>query len=457
MLTVEQRQTISTLKNQGTSIRKIAHLLDISRNTVRKALKELDVPFQETEKRWDSLIPEIKELFQPCKGNAVRIAEILQERYDKPIPYSSLTRIVRELQLRQPPAKRSGSYEFAPGQETQHDTSPHQVLLRGKLVKVQCAALVLAFSRKAFIQYYPRFTRFEVKVFLREAFSFMDGACPRCTIDNTSVLVAGGSGAQAVIVPEMQAFGRIYGVTFVPHEVRDPNRKAIVEVLFRYVENNFLAGRDFRDWQDLNEQAVSWCRQVANLKYKRSLGQSPEEAFVMEKSYLQPLPPFLPPVYQTLYRVVDLYGFVSVDTNRYSVPEALVGKTLEVHKHWDRVLVLHRNTVVAEHPRLLDQTNAKHRLPGHHQHIKRKARQPNKEEKVLTGINSTLDQYVALLKKHRQGRRKLQHLLAIKRRYPAQAFDQALERALTFRMLDLRRLEDMILSYVAGDFFHMED
>ena len=39
---------------------------------------------------------------------------------------------MRQAELRTPP-KRSGEYHFAPGQEMQHDTSPHKVNLDGKL------------------------------------------------------------------------------------------------------------------------------------------------------------------------------------------------------------------------------------------------------------------------------------------------------------------------------------
>lgn len=53
---------------------------------------------------------------------------------------------------------------------------------------------LLAYSRKLFIQYYPAFTRFEARLFLREAFLFMEGSCPRCTIDNPSVIVADHEG-----------------------------------------------------------------------------------------------------------------------------------------------------------------------------------------------------------------------------------------------------------------------
>jgi hypothetical protein len=70
----------------------------------------------------------------------------------------------------------------------QHNTSPHLVLLGGKKVKAQCAGLVLAYSRKLFIQYYPAFTRFEARVFLDAAFQFMDGTCPRLLHIRTAYL-----------------------------------------------------------------------------------------------------------------------------------------------------------------------------------------------------------------------------------------------------------------------------
>jgi hypothetical protein len=143
---------------------------------------------------------------------------------------------VRELELRQGKKKhRAGQYEFAPGQEMQHDTSPHQVMLNGKKVKAQCTSLVMAYSRKLFIQYYPTFTRFEAKVFLSEAFKFMQGTCPRCVIDNTSVIVVHGSGANADMAPEMERFGKIFGLTFMAHEIGDKNRSARVERNFSYI------------------------------------------------------------------------------------------------------------------------------------------------------------------------------------------------------------------------------
>jgi hypothetical protein len=99
-----------------------------------------------------------------------------------------------------------------------------------------------------------------------------------------------GAGPDASFAPEMEAFARIYGVHFWAHRINDANRKARIERPFDYVERNFLAGRTFSGWHDLNLQARIWCDQVANYKPKRSLGMSPMEAWLMEKPSLQPFP-----------------------------------------------------------------------------------------------------------------------------------------------------------------------
>lgn len=392
----------------------------------------------------------------------VRVQEILQDQHGHSVPYSTLTRIVRRLDLREEKRKqRTGTYAFAPGEEMQHDTSPHLVLLGGKKVKAQCAGLVLSYSRRLFVQYYPAFTRFEARVFLDAAFQFMDGICPRCIIDNTSVLVAHGSGPEADIAPEMERFGHVFGVTFIPHVVGDPDRKAKIERNFSYVERNFLAGRTFTDWQDLNEQARRWCTEIANQKLKRSLGLSPEAAFLMEKPHLNPLPPYIPTVYQTLYRTVDVAGYVQVDTNRYSVPERLIGKEIEIHKLWDRVEVFSKNQKVADHPRLLDKRETRITAKGHHPPFNRQRAHegPCMEEKALQGQQEWLDQYVKELKRRSRGRavKQLHRLLDLKRTYPPAAFEKALVEALRYGLYDLIRLEQLILSHVAGDFFTIEE
>jgi len=402
----------------------------------------------------------VQEAFENCKGNAVRMREVLAEEHNLDIAYSTLTRMVREMELRQnSPTRRAGQYTFGPGAEMQHDTSPHRVVIGGKPLTAQCAALVLAYSRRAVVRYYPGFSRFEAKVFLREALVLLEGGCKQCTIDNTSVMVAAGSGPGATIAPELETFAGIFGFRFVPHRIGDPNRKGRVERLFSYVENNFLAGRSFSSWQDLNRQAAEWCREKADMRYMKALGMTPKEAFVMEKPHLVALPPYVPPVYQTEHRRVDVEGYVALDTNRYSVPERFVGKTVEVQKHWDRVKIYHGRQLLAEHVRMLSERHKRVTTPGHYSTLSpRKTAGPSAEEKALTGRSDTLDRYLALIKKRFPGKGggRLQRLLHLQRTYPDDAFLAAVEQALNYGLFDLARLERIILKNIADDFFELD-
>ena len=276
MIAPEIRAAIVALHHQGTPIRKIARQLKVSRNSVRQAIRQPPPPQGVAEAEMPThLAAPIREAFVRCEGNVVRVQEILASDHEITIPYSTLTRWVREADWRAP-KQRAGRYHFAMGEEMQFDTSPHRLKLGERWVKAQCAALVLAYCRRIFIRYFPCFTRFEAKAFLREALCFMDGSAARCMIDNTNVVVASGSGGGAVIAPEMEVFAQIFGFEFVAHAIGDADRSARVERSFYFVEKNFLPGREFSSWADLNRQARSWCEHTANQRPKRALGMSPE-------------------------------------------------------------------------------------------------------------------------------------------------------------------------------------
>jgi len=226
MIPTEIRDSVRILEAQGRTLREISRLLKLSRNTVRRILRDGEAaaaPPCEPQ-----TLARLEDAFARARGNVARVQQLLVEENDQQVAYSTLTRWIREAGLRRPP-QRAGEYHFAPGEEMQHDTSPHRMMMAGRPITAQCAGLVLAFSRRLFIQYYPRFTRFEAKHFLLEAVRFMDGCCPVCVIDNTSVIVAAGAGADAVIAPEMQAFARTLGFGFRAHRVNHPDRKGRIE------------------------------------------------------------------------------------------------------------------------------------------------------------------------------------------------------------------------------------
>jgi hypothetical protein len=237
----------------------------------------------------------------------------------------------------------------------QHDTSPHDVYIGGTLRRVNTAALVLAYSRRLFFQFSPRFTRFDCKVFLDEAVAYHDGACERCMIDNTHVIVLHGTGRDMVPVPEMEAFGRRLGFSFIAHAVGDPDRKARVEGPFWFIEKNFLAGRKFTDFADANRQARQWCDKV-NATFRRSLSASSNELYAVERPKMRRLPAWRPEIYQLHQRVVDLEGYIHVDGHIYSVPYPLIGKPVEVRESKDQIRVFRGPRQVAVHAHIKKKT-----------------------------------------------------------------------------------------------------
>jgi len=448
-------QVVRQLHQAGRGKREISRLLKISRNTVRKLLRQDgQLPIK---KRDEELTTLIEPLITTCRGNLVRIKEVLEQQHQRKVAYSTLTYLVRKHQLKEIP-QRVGEYCFAPGEEMQHDTSPHTIYFGDKKVKGQCAALVLGFSRKIFMQYYPNFTRFEAKAFLQQALQFMQGSCKRCIIDNTSVVLAAGAGSNAIIAPEMLMFCRFFGFEFVAHAVNNPNRKGKIEKPFAYAENNFLAGRSFTDWQDLNHQAEQWCIAV-NQKHKRILGMTPEAAYVQEKPTLLALPEVMPPIYKCLQRTVDTQGYISVDTNRYSVPERYIGDLLEVYQYLDRIEIYYQHRLITQHPRIIERRNQRSSIKGHHINLYSLERRLacSEAEQQLTGINSTLDAYILMLKSQVRGRGELafRELLMFKRNYPFEAFIKAVTLAKQYSLFDLKRLEKMIIREITDNFFNI--
>lgn len=360
----------------------------------------------------------------------------------------------------QAPIVPAGRYHFEPGEELQHDTSPHEVEVGGRKHKAQTASAVLCYSRMLFFQIYPRFQRFDCKVFLTDALRYLGGAAGRVMIDNTHVVVLRGTGREMVPVPEMAAFAERFGFRFVAHERGDANRSGRVERPFSFIENNFLAGRAFASWADLNQQARQWCDKV-NATYKKHLRAVPRELFAVERLHLKPLPAWIPEPYRLHHRLVDVEGYVSLHTNRYSAPVAWIGRRVEVRETKDRIemqldarnLVTHVRVVEGVQQRI---TLAEHR-PPRGQGPKRN--EPYPEEQAILAAAPELAGYVAALKQ--RGRKvvalALRQLLRLVREYPRAPLLAAVREAARYGLYGLDRLERMILRRVARDYFLLEE
>jgi hypothetical protein len=412
-----------------------------------------EVPPLERASRAEPHRQQIVDLLVQCKGNLVRVHEELLAQ-GVSISYPALTAFCRRHSIGHEPPRPAGHYDFSPGQEMQHDTSPHRAMIAGAEQRVETASLVLCYSRMLFFQCYPAFNRFRCKVFLTDALGYFQGAAGVCMIDNTHVVVASGTGREMVPAPEMAAFADRFRFTFRAHEKGDANRSARVERPFRFIEGNFLAGRSFADFDDLNQQARDFCDRV-NAKTRRHLHGSARDLFAAERPHLRPFPVFVPEVYALHHRIVDVEGYVSLDRHRYSVPYALIGRQLEIRETKDRIDAYLGPRLVASHRKVAGRTAVRITLPEHRP--RRGETQPKTcpEEQELLQSEPPLREYATELKRHSAGRGTLalRRLLALNREYPKEAVGQAVATALQYGLFDLDRLERLILRTIAKDYF----
>jgi len=372
------------------------------------------------------------------------------------LSYPALTAFCRRHGIGQTPVVPAGRYHFEPGVELQHDTSPHREEIGGRKQLAQTASAVLCYSRLLYFQINPAFRRFDCKVFLSEALQYMSGVPERVMIDNTHVVVLRGTGREMVPVPEMEAFAERFGFRFAAHEIGDVNRSARVERPFSFIENNFLAGRTFAGWENLNGQAREWCDRV-NATYKKHIRAIPRELFAVERTHLKPLPVWIPEVYRLHERIVDVEGYVSVNSIRYSVPVAWIGRNVEVRETRNKIEIQLDARSIVGHARAVGSEQQRVTLPQHRPPRGQGPRRPqtHPEEVAIAQALPEIGEYVAALKQ--KGRKvaalALRQLLRLVKEYPREPLLAAVRDAAQYGLYDLDRLERMILRRVARDYF----
>lgn len=456
MLELDTRTAILEMRSRGVGVRAIARVLRVSRNAVRAVLESgrREVEPLERDELLGAHVDTVRALSVECKGNLVRVGEILAGLGIR-VGYSTLTAFCRRHEIGTTPKVAAGRYHFEPGEEMQHDTSPHVVTIGGRSIRVQCASLVMCFSRAIYAQVHWRFTRFECRSFLSEACTYFGGSAGRCVVDNTSVVIGHGTGRDAVAAPEMLALAERFGFSFLAHEVGDANRSARVERPFHYIENNFYVGRTFSSLADLNAQLRTWC-DATNARTKRSLPRTPVEMLATERPSMKALPVFVPEVYESHRRRVSVEGFAGLYRNRYSVPDALIGREVEVRETMTRVRIFDGHKLVAEHDKAEPGSGARITGKGHHRRgLQSRTPAPSREEAVLRAVDPAIATLVDTFRTRDGGRamRSVRRLHRMYLDYPTPELVEAVLRAAEFGLVDLARIEGLVLERLEGRFF----
>jgi transposase len=454
MIEADKRKAIFLLHEEGMSLREIARRLGLSRNTVRAVIAEKGEMAQSIRKDKQQIEESLlRELYQRCEGRIQRVHEILTEEEKIAVSYPTLTRMLRELSISKSTRKRCHQVPDAPGIEMQHDTTLYTIALGEKTHKITASVLYLRYSKRRYLKFYRGFDRFKMKCFMHEALTYWGYAAATCIIDNTNLALLRGTGADAVIVPEMESFACNYGFKWCCHEKGHANRKAGEERSFWTVETNFLPGRSFECLEDLNTQALQWATERLEQRPQGKAGLIPAKAFEHECAYLTKLPAHLPAPYRIGTRDTDQYGYIAFAANYYWVP-GTGREEVRVLEYADRIKLYRHRECLAEYPLPADGVkNAKFSPEGLPKppHGPKNRREPTREEeKRLRAIGREVSAYLDwVLPLKGSGRHRfVRSLLALSRKITSELLCESIARAAKYRIEDIGTIERIVYLYL---------
>lgn len=353
----QQWEEIRQRRAVGQSVSAIARELGLDRKTVRGCLKrEQWAPYQRTAVR-PSLLDAHRQWLSERAPQVAYSARILYQELTKQRGFTGCYEVVKVAvrPLRAAATVASVTqmrFETAPGEQAQVDWGQISVTLGGVRTKVHVFVMTLGYSRRGYAEGYLN-ERMENLLSAHErAFEHFGGSCHTVLYDRMRTVVAGlvEDGSRARLNERFAAFADHWGFAVRLCRPYRAKTKGKVESGVKYVKGNFIPGRSFTDLEDFNAQLRAWQLEIADLRIHGTTHQPPIERFAAEAGALIPYAgrrSFLAAMVRE--RKVAEDWLVSIDANRYSVPFALIGKTVQISREADRWVIRHAGRIVAEH------------------------------------------------------------------------------------------------------------
>lgn len=349
MLKLEAWMDVQDLHRQGHSIRTIAEMTGLARNTVRRVLREQAPQPAKRRARASRLDPYklyLERRHTECALSAVRLLEEIWA-----MGYAGGIDVVRRFLHSLDPhararAKMTVRFETPPGEQAQADWAScgHELDEAGRRRAVYAFVMVLSYSRMLYVEFTHSMVLAELIACHQRAFEFF-GGWPRSVLyDNMKQVRLSPSEWNPLFLD----FINHYGVTPKTHRVRRPRTKGKVERMVHYLKDNFLNGRAFVDMSDLRAQGRHWLDHTANARVHATTGRRPCDLLSEEGlSRLGSIPAYR--IAAVSERRVDAESFVRLGRSRYSVPPEYVGQRVVVERGEQRVVVRSGDLVIAEH------------------------------------------------------------------------------------------------------------
>ena len=426
-------------------LRQIARELNLGLNTVRKWAG------RESYKR--AVLPRRSSKLDAFKGDIVRLLEqhpySAQQVFEqlKEIGYQGRYTILRAFvrQVRPKPRPAFLTLHFEPGECAQVDWGcAGSVPVGSSQRRLSFFVMVLAFSRKMYVEFTLAETLEHFLACHQHAFECFGGVTRQVWVDNCKVAVLSRSPGSIVFNPRYLDFANHHGFEIRACGPKKPQEKGRVENAVGYIKKSFLNGLELSDFQIVNPAARHWLETVANLRVHGQTHKTPQELFSQEK--LKPLHPlaYEAAVVDTV-RINSQFRF-KVDGNQYSVPCQYASSKLTLKRFADRLLVFDQEKLVAEHVRRYDR-HQDYELPDHVAPLllhRKKAREQRLLLRFLALCPKASDYYQQLEQRRLNPKHHAQKIVALSELYGVEAVARAIEDAFTYQAFSCEYIANLL-------------
>jgi transposase len=314
---------IRSKSDQGKSAYVISKEMCIAENTAKKYIRERGqehihgLSGRTKGSKLDAFKPYLNELLSQGIFNCIVLLEKLQEK-----KYDGGITIVKDYvsSFRQPKSGKAVSrYETLPGKQAQMDWGIlHYIDENGAVHKTPAFVMIMGSSRAKYVEFTKRCDLYSLLKCMVNAFEYFGGIPETVLTDRMKTVIIRSEAGKPIWNSRFSDFAADIG--FVPKVCRPrrPQTKGKVERLVDYLKDNFLPGRVFSDLEDLNNQALSWCRHVDS-KIHGTTGEIPIRALMNEPLLSLPAKG-IRDKYRWEVRKVTREGLVSFDGAKYGVP-----------------------------------------------------------------------------------------------------------------------------------------
>lgn len=301
MLVAEEAVEIRVLSKQGKSIRDIARLLKVSRNTVRRYIRGEGLPRYERKARPSKLDYYKQYIAERVRAAAPEwIPATVLQRELRALGYTGGLSILKEHLATLKPVARPEPlirFETEPGRQMQADFA---TIRRGK-DRLAVFIATLGWSRAAFVEFVTD-ERMETLLGCHErAFSYFGGVPREVLYDNMRTVVT----ERDRYGPGLHRYNRTFldfahHHGFVPRLCQPyrPRTKGKVERFIRYLRASFYVPLASQlspegltvDRDTANARVGTWLREIANARVHATTGEIPAVRLEQERERLQPIP-----------------------------------------------------------------------------------------------------------------------------------------------------------------------